>query len=149
MIRTVTKDHIDIARSIYRESAMEADSRLYTYDQRLAWSQYADSEEFYNFVLGDLVLGWFEGEELIGFCSFRSDGYIKGLYVSPQWQGRGLGKSMVSACLKSLYSKQFRVIASSISRPLFEKFGFQLIETEQSKRGGIEFSRYIMELRDN
>ncbi len=83
---------------------------------------------------------------MVGFCCFREDGYIKGLYVSPNWQGKGIGQIMLTECLMRLNGVRASVIASSISKLFFEKFGFHLVANEVSQHNGAEFTRFVMEL---
>jgi hypothetical protein len=41
--------------------------------------------------------------------------------------------------------RQFHAEASEFSRPLFEKFGFSVVETEVVNRSGVRFERFRVE----
>lgn len=59
--------------------------------------------EFADIFAGeDQILAW-AGPRLAGFVSvFRADSFVHGLYVLPEWQGRGIGRRLLAAGLAGM-----------------------------------------------
>lgn len=96
---------------------------------------------------GDFVLGAFDPDDtLIGIIGFHREtrvkfshiGNIWGMYVRPEWRGRGVGKAMLEAALKriarlpDLRQVNIRVHASNdIALRLYEQAGFHSFGVER------------------
>lgn len=77
--------------------------------------------------------------EPIAFCAVREGtlrpfvgwAYIKDLYVSPDWQGRGFGKKLLMHTLRTMRSKGYMNAVldcaedNAGARRFYEKFGFE------------------------
>lgn len=71
-----------------------------------------------------------EEGELIGFISMLEK-YIGGLFVSPDWQGKGVGKSLVEKMIMDRGSLSVGVFEKNHSaRKFYEKMGFKYINKE-------------------
>lgn len=56
--------------------------------------------------------------------------YITGMYVEPEYRGRGVAKEILRRVISRVSGKGYKVImlnASDMGRPLYEKVGFQEI----------------------
>ncbi len=87
-------------------------------------------------------------DALAGFCDFEPDGHVDMLYVSPDHARRGVAtallhqihESAASLGLTRLYTE-----ASITARPLFEKHGFLVLESQDVNVRGTPLRNYRME----
>jgi GNAT superfamily N-acetyltransferase len=98
-----------------------------------------------TFLVADIVKG---GGRLAGFCSFGGD-QIYGLYIQPDWTGRGLASRMIELAEEALLAagtRTLRISASAIARPLYEKQGYVVWRRRAWRtRGGLMIEAYDME----
>lgn len=75
----------------------------------------------------------FDGDKLIGFGRAISDGaYQAGLYdiaVLPEYQGKGIGKMIVTDIIKSLPNCNFILYAAVGKEGFYERQGFRRMRT--------------------
>ncbi len=72
-------------------------------------------------------------DELMGFCSINSKGFIHSFFVSSDFQRKGVGTTMISFIIKyGLLHKigELEAEVSVTAKPFFEKFRF-IVETPQ------------------
>lgn len=67
----------------------------------------------------------YEEPEIIGYCAFL-DNEIRALFVLPKFQGRGVGKNMLSFMLAKIQgAPSLKLVASNLpAKKLYESFGF-------------------------
>jgi GNAT superfamily N-acetyltransferase len=81
--------------------------------------------------------------KVIGFIGLKNDGNgegsLKRLAVVPEWQRRGVGKTLISAVMD--WAKQAGFIRLSLqthsgeyAKPLYEKFGFKVTDWVEERR---------------
>ncbi|UCD92913.1 MAG: GNAT family N-acetyltransferase [Methanobacteriota archaeon] len=82
---------------------------------------------------GDLFLGAFDGEELIGLVIGTDDGrkgWINRLAVSPEYQRRGVGTALVRELESAFHRRNKRIISILVELPneasmsFFQKVGY-------------------------
>jgi RimJ/RimL family protein N-acetyltransferase len=97
----------------------------------------------------DLVFGAFAGERdadtgLIGIVGFRRQSkekyqhkaFVWGLYVEPEWQGRGVARSLLEGLIaharnqSGLRQVHLTVTSDNPARALYEKLGFRAYGVE-------------------
>lgn len=86
--------------------------------------------------------------KLVGFVEFYED-YIDCFYIHHEYQGMGIGKSLlehVLAIAKNNNISKIKVDASITAKPFFEKFGFKQIKMNHIKRCEEELINFSMEL---
>lgn len=147
MLQSLTDSDLCRCREIYRAAALQAKNSGYSSTHLQVWASFADAPEFRDFIYGDRHIGFWQGDLLVGFGSWREDGYLKSLYVEPQFQGRGIGSALVTGMLADFtWGYEITVDASTLSMPLFKKFGFRIVAEEKVVRGGLTFRRFQMGL---
>jgi ribosomal protein S18 acetylase RimI-like enzyme len=82
------------------------------------------------------------------FRESDSSGRINWIFIKPDHKGKGIGKEAVEYCLNILKSnpevEKLVVRTSQLAHNFFERFGFQLIQTEKDYWGkGLDL--YLME----
>lgn len=150
-IRPLAVDDVPLCRDIYRRAARESDPHGgYSPRQREVWAQFADEEGFADFIREEEGWVFEEAGRICAFCSYEHNGYIRTLYVAPDYQRRGIGGALLEFSLRRLTgAPRIWSIASLFSRGLFARFGFELVETEEKEYQGVVFLRYIMEFRSH
>lgn len=85
-----------------------------------------------------------------GYAIENDEGWLCWYIVHPQHQGKGLGKQIVSKCLKEMRKlpgiEKLVVRTSQLVYPFYEKFGFKLLST-QDHYWGEGMHLYHMEMK--
>jgi putative acetyltransferase len=137
----------DLAR-IYAASIRELGPEYYSPEGIEAWAASAEETRFRDFVLGPHTLVAEDASGPVGFAGMEKTGRIASLFVRPDRARQGVGSQLLEALLRRPEAPtRLWTQASELSRPLFEKFGFTLVETEVVERRGAELVRYVMERR--
>ena len=88
----------------------------------------------------------FDGDEIIGFARLIGDEtiflYVQDVMVKPEYQGKGIGRELVSACIgyiKSQLKEGWRIkiviVSAKGKEGFYEKFGFQIRPNENDGAG--------------
>ena len=136
---------------VYKNSIQTLGPAYYTPEQVKAWSSSVDDiENFQKWIdESEPVVAKKSESSIIGFCGMNSEGHLASLFVSPESGRIGVGSALLQHQIESarkLPIPEITLNASEFSKPLFEKFGFQIIKTELSHYKGVDFLRYLMNL---
>lgn len=87
----------------FRESDREALRELFVAarDDAFAWAASLEHklEDFDAVTQGETILVAVTGDRPIGFASiFEADSFLHNLFVHPQWQRQGVGKTLLASC---------------------------------------------------
>lgn len=146
MIRLAKRQDLAACREIFRRSVEEIGPAKYTPDQVEIWSAFAGTPEFKEFILGTTTLVKDTDGRILAFAGADATGHIRSLFVDPSCARTGIGAELMAALLArfshlpTLYTE-----ASDFSRPLFERFGFAAIGTENVAYEGVEIKRHKMQ----
>jgi putative acetyltransferase len=145
--RARESDVSELAR-LYSASVRALAPGFYPPESVIAWAAFAEDPGFRDFVLAVDTLVVEDSSGLIGFAGLDQSGRITSLYVRPDRTRKGVGSRLLSTLLgSSPRPLRFWTQASTLSRPLFERFGFVVVETEVVERHGAKLERYVMERR--
>ena len=140
-------DVAELAR-IYAASIRELAPEYYPADRVEAWAAFAEEAGFRDFILGPHTLVAVDASGPVGFAGMEETGRIASLFVRPDRARQGVASQLLEALLRRPeVPTRLWTQASELSRPLFEKFGFTVVETEVVERRGTELGRYVMERR--
>ncbi|WP_306118010.1 MULTISPECIES: GNAT family N-acetyltransferase [unclassified Roseitalea] len=133
---------------VHRRAILATSDRFYSESQRRNWAAglIADS---YRRLADDGE--WFEvaciGERLIGFCG-RVDDAIRGLYVEPAWQRRGVGRLLAERAEAAIRERGHTHTAIRSSLPavdFYRALGYRDGETRvHQTRGGEPMAVLVM-----
>lgn len=86
---------------------------------------------------------WSDTESIRGFAGIADSRHIVGLFVAPEFQGRGIGSGLVRHCQK-LYSRLELCVYQKNTRAIkfYESQGFVLSEVGMDENSGE--SEYVM-----
>lgn len=134
--------------SLIKESVFSSCSDDYTLLQLNAWiPKKVDLKRFSSSLSGCLNLVCVEGEDVVGFISTTTDGYINRLFTHSNYQGRGIATMLLERTEQWAKSMglDFLFLDSSITA---EKFylnrGFHEIEKTVLQRDGVELNAILM-----
>jgi ribosomal protein S18 acetylase RimI-like enzyme len=129
------REHPDAFTSSYEEDRLKP----------LAWarSRIVPSAEAPH----DFILGAFDGDRLVGIlglsveprAKIRHKGHVFGMYVAPEYAGRGLGRKLMDCCIErargvpGLVLLQLTVTeTNSRAKSFYEKAGFRAFGVERN-----------------
>lgn len=145
--RLVRGDLKEIA-AVYRNAVMALGPPAYAEDQTVVWASYPeDSDAFYGRLSrGITLVADFCGKP-IAFGQLEPDDHIAFLYSSPEFARRGIA-TRIHAALESAAraagTSILRTEASRISRPFFERRGYEIVASECVERKGVAIERFRM-----
>ena len=85
---------------------------------------------------------------IVGFASLSQEGLVDFLFVHRDFQGRGIGSTLLKQLERLARKKgmtQLKTEASITARGFFEKIGFKTVVEQKKVLNGLEFSNFIME----
>lgn len=139
----------------HEESIRGVPGHLYSRAELESWASGLKAEGYVRamnqtgeiFLIADILNG---GGALAGFCSYESN-RIHGLYIHPEWMGRGLASAMLGraeAAVLAIGAERIYLTASRIGRPLYERRGYVVCRQRDWKtRGGLIIEGFDMEKR--
>lgn len=88
---------------------------------------------------GFVSMGAFLNEELVGLITIKNNNHITQLFVKKDHQGKGIS-SRLWALIKEMTNEtqvnnEYTVYSSSIAIPVYESFGFKVVEAPQERNG--------------
>ncbi len=147
-IRVATESDLAELAELYRYSVLAIAPQYYQAEQVQMWASFPSSPEWgRDFILKPVTFVAETNNQILGFSGLEPDGHVASLYVHGDHGRQGIGSSLLTAVLDFAHTQQITHLhteASEVSKPLFEKFGFQVHETEQALRNGVQFQRYLM-----
>jgi GNAT superfamily N-acetyltransferase len=124
---------------LHHRAIMATSEDFYTLEERKSWAfglqpgQYKVPENGYF----DVVEA---NDVVVAFCDHIADEVI-GLYVDPDWQGRGLGSALLRQAETRMIatgSRLAKVHAALSSQAFYERHGYRFTEwTQHQTRGGL------------
>lgn len=87
---------------------------------------------------------------IAGFSDLQDDGHVDMLYVHPDFQRRGVARSLltrIEQLARDRGLERLHTQASITARPVFEAQGFSVIAAQTVARRGESFTNYRMEKR--
>ncbi|MCB1748853.1 MAG: GNAT family N-acetyltransferase [Gammaproteobacteria bacterium] len=153
-IRLACGDDTEALRELYRAAVLTTAAPFYTAAQIAAWAGFADDAAAFTAWI-EAASTWVAADaahDIVGFTGLASDtppghGHLTALYVAPSAMRRGLGTRLLDVVIDAAAANGRSVLtthASTVSRPLFERAGFRLVEVQRSPHGGVEFVRWWM-----
>ena len=123
VIRRLTIDDMEVAAEVHRRA----------FDERLpslaGLHTPQEDREFFRSVFDDTEMWGAFDVQLVGFIAF-ANGWVEHLYVLPEWQGRGIGKTLLEiAKAKWPRLKLWTFEENNSAMRFYERNGFVPIDT--------------------
>ena len=147
-IRRYRPEDAEAISDLYRKSVTEIGIERYSPAEVEAWASYADEVEELRHRLA-------EGLTLIAECRSRMAAFgqlkpanrVEFLYTLKDFSRMGIATLLYGRLEEAAIASGSRVLhtdASRISRPLFEKMGFFLVEAVVEERKGVKLECFVM-----
>ena len=145
-VRRLNSNDHDALVEIYRQAVLGSTAQLYSEAQQWAWAEQSNA-------LRSLLPegeGWVisnQRDEPIAFSLRYPADRLALLYCHPGAQRQGCGRLLINAieqAAKADAVTALRTEASLISKPLFERLGWQVSWREELRIGGVPFQRFRM-----
>jgi putative acetyltransferase len=148
-IRPVRDGEREILAAIFTRAVHEIACRDYDAAQLKAWAPNDIAGFVARHRTHDAILAECDGIAA-GFSELDADGYIDMLYVSPDFQRRGVARALldhIETLARQIGITRLHARASLTARPVFERSGFQIVEPLIVELAGQNFQTYSMEKR--
>jgi putative acetyltransferase len=134
--------------AIYRGAILVLAAPYYTSAQLAAWADPNPNAAAWHRRLTELqtIVAQRDGR-LVGFASFRMDGYLHLLFTHPNFARQGVGTALyrqAESVLRAAGVGRVFTEASLAGRPFFDHCGFEIQEEQLVECRGAHLSRYAM-----
>lgn len=134
--------------AVYRNAVIALGPQAYAEDQIEVWASYPeDSDEFYGRLSGGITLVADFCGKPVAFGQLEPDDHIAFLYCSPEFARRGIATRIhagLESAARGAGTSIIRTEASRISRPFFERQGYEIVASERVERKGVAIERFRM-----
>ncbi|WP_447969325.1 GNAT family N-acetyltransferase [Nitrospira sp. M1] len=142
------KDIVSLG-DVYRSAILAIGKACYSVEQIAAWASYPDDQvEFKRWVqAASTFVAITEESGPIGFGGLEKTGRIASLFVRPEYMRQGVASALLKRLLTEARSNGIHELttqASEFSKPLFEQFGFAVMNIERTSFKNVAFTRYVM-----
>lgn len=136
---------------LYQRTVLTWGPQYYTPEQVAAWANFAlETGKFRAFILQATTFIAMNHTGILGFAGITEDGHVMSTYVREDCIHQGIGSALMKTILEYAQNHQMQRLyaeTSEFSLRLFKKFGFKHYETEVVVREGVEFQRFLVELK--
>lgn len=96
-IRLAKEEDIEPVKNLYRETILTVNSKDYTSEQVDLWAKRGVENNIWLQRINEEYFIVCEIEnQVVGFCSLKSDGYLNTLFIHKDFQGQGIAKALLS-----------------------------------------------------
>lgn len=147
--RDATLEDLAALSAIYIDAVDTIGPRAYTPAQIAAWRRWpidSPDEVKQRVFAGTCRLAEFDGTP-VAFAVFTSPDHLDFLYTKGQFAGRGLATQLhqqLEAVARDQDAVMLRTEASHLSRPVFTRLGYEVVEIEDVVRFEASFRRFKM-----
>jgi putative acetyltransferase len=137
-----------VTRRVFERAVGITASADYTSEQIEAWL--SDSSDLLAWAAGRAAAGTIvavDGGEVVGFGDLVQGSLLDMLYVDPDMSRRGVGSALVSEIVRLAReggAGALETFASLTARPLFERFGFVMVEQRVPVVRGVAMTNFRM-----
>lgn len=149
-VRSYKKSDCSELAKIYYSTIHNVNIKDYTEEQVNAWAPESSLEEDGWSKKWEKLPPWVAviNDQIVGFTEFASSGYIDCFYCHHQYQGKGVGKALMSHVKSIANDRGITRIWAEVSitaKPFFEKQGFKVVKEQLVNLRGVELVNFVME----
>ncbi|GAB5559084.1 MAG: hypothetical protein SynsKO_07310 [Synoicihabitans sp.] len=149
IFRSATDDDLPVLAEIYIDAVDTLGPRAYSAGQVAAWRRWPNDnpEEFRRRLTAGFCRVAETAGRVVAFAEFTPPDHLDFLYTRGEFAGRGLASQLhhqLEEIARHRGAALLRTEASYLSRPVFKRLGYEVIEIEVVERFGETFRRFIM-----
>ncbi len=147
-VRPYQPDDAQATIDIFLRAIREVAAKDYGPEQIAAWAKVEDVGVWAQYRASRPTWLAMDGSTPIGFADLKSDGCLDMMFVSPDYQGKGVASLLLAAVENAAGKQGFQRIfteASLTARPFFERKGFIVVTAQQVEKRGQILSNFLME----
>ncbi|ASW06111.1 MULTISPECIES: GNAT family N-acetyltransferase [unclassified Rhizobium] len=147
-VRSYEPDDVEATIDIFLRAIREVASKNYNPTQIAAWAKVDDAEIWAQYRASRPTWLAMDGSKPIGFTDLKSDGCLDMMFVSPDYQGKGVASLLLATVENAAHEQRLQRIfteASLTARPFFERKGFVIVTAQQVEKRGQILSNFLME----
>jgi putative acetyltransferase len=146
--KIASNQDVEQLKLIYTAAIQAIGSIYYTPEQIAAWSSFPEDRlAFSRWIIDAYTIIAISSEQYLGFAGLQASGRISALFVAPQFMRQGVASFMLQHLMSEAQTRQLPALkteASEFSKPVFEKFGFEVETLEYINYKNVDFTRYVM-----
>ena len=145
-VRSLRNQDHDAVAEIYRQAVLGSTAALYSEAQQRAWAQQCNALRA-QLHQGEGFVVCNPEDQPMAFSLRQPTDRLALLYCHPAVQRQGCGQRLIEAIEQAARANcvaTLRTEASQISKPLFERLGWQVSWREELRIGGVTFQRCRM-----
>jgi GNAT superfamily N-acetyltransferase len=148
-LRPYHPDDLPVLVRLFHDTIHKVALGSYSQTQVEAWAPAEpDLDRWRQKLHGEEVLVADLGDEIVGFCSWDSSGYLDFLYVHHAHQRQGVAAALYAVAeaeLKRKGQSRIHTQASLTAQPFFLKHGFRLVKHQTVQVRGVNLPNAVME----
>lgn len=138
-------------REIFFNTIRQININDYTQKQVIAWAPESyDEAQWQSRIQTIFPFIALIDDKIVGYSDVQNDGYIDHFFCHSDFQGKGIGKTLMNTLFDEASKKGLGRLYSHVSitaQPFFEHFGFKLVKSQQVEIRGEVLTNYVMEKR--
>ncbi|MES2943166.1 MAG: GNAT family N-acetyltransferase [Pseudomonadota bacterium] len=148
-IRPYTSADLGAVARLFTDAVHTLAASHYDAAQREAWAPQPPDLDYWQQRLAalHLLIAQDGSGHMLGFVGYEDNGHIDLLFTAPQAARRGVASQLYLASEVQLFEQgttRLFTEASLLSRPVFERLGFEVVQEEQVSLRGAVFRRFAM-----
>jgi len=138
-------------REMFFNTIRQVNIKDYTLNQVIAWAPESyDEAQWKSRIQAISPFIALLDDKIVGYSDVQNDGYIDHFFCHSEYQGKGIGKTLMQTLFNSASEKGLSRLYSHVSitaKPFFEHFGFKVVKPQQVEIRGEVLTNYVMEKR--
>lgn len=147
--RKATLADIPELKEMYKATLRAVNSADYTPEEIEDWASCGDNTAHLTDLITNLyfLVALNENNQIIGFTSIQTDGYLHSMFVHKDYQRMGVASFLLSKAEEYAIENQIKTITSEVSitaKPFFERKGYQVVEEQKRQANKLCLTNYWM-----
>lgn len=147
--RKATLADIPELKEMYKATLRAVNSADYTPEEIEDWASCGDNAAH----MADLITNLYflvalnENNQIIGFTSIQTDGYLHSMFVHKDYQRMGVASFLLSKAEEYATENHIKTITSEVSitaKPFFERKGYQVVKQQKRQANKLCLTNYWM-----
>lgn len=147
--RKATLADIPELNEMYKATLRAINSADYTPEEIEDWASCGDNIPHLTDLITNLyfLVALNENDQIIGFTSIQTDGYLHSMFVHKDYQRMGVASFLLAKAEEYATVNHIKTITSEVcitAKPFFERKGYQVVEEQKRKANKLYLTNYWM-----